>query len=290
MNKRFLTAVLVILNYLPLFCFAQQPRHTPKAFVNYVDTVEFKVSRGDTGYHQTFILSHIAIWDVDDDNRTHVTFQDSILINIAGNYKNGKRNGIFTTYAIAQSDHKKKFRLYEQDYADDQLDGQWRIYNLKGTLIGFDSFEKGKPAGISRRYFIDGKRIIEESELVRNSPVRLARYYGPDNRLQRELSLIDTALNGFCREFYEDGTLMRSAWFRNNLLDGNFKYYYPNGKLWIEQEYKEGKQWTVLGNYTSDGKRRDAGTLKNGNGTVILYNEDGTVREVVKVLNGVEMK
>ena len=36
------------------------------------------------------------------------------------------------------------------------------------------------------------------------------------------------------------------------------------------------------------GNKRDAGTLKNGNGTVILYDEDGTVMEIMTYKNGVE--
>ena len=39
--------------------------------------------------------------------------------------------------------------------------------------------------------------------------------------------------------------------------------------------------------YLSTVQRRKAGTLHNGNGTIIYYNEDGTVREVKTFANGV---
>jgi antitoxin component YwqK of YwqJK toxin-antitoxin module len=41
-----------------------------------------------------------------------------------------------------------------------------------------------------------------------------------------------------------------------------------------------------VANYTEDGQKRDAGTLRNGNGTIIFYDEDGTVREVREYVNG----
>jgi antitoxin component YwqK of YwqJK toxin-antitoxin module len=93
-------------------------------------------------------------------------------------------------------------------------------------------------------------------------------------------------LNGVGREFYENGQLTEEVNFNNDKFHGTRKYFYPNGHLWIEQVFKDGLDWEIVANYTEDGKRRDAGTLKNGNGTVIYYNEDGTVREVSTFVQG----
>ena len=48
------------------------------------------------------------------------------------------------------------------------------------------------------------------------------------------------------------------------MFNGNRKYFYPNGQIWIEEIYKNGRHWTVLGNYSKNGKPRNAGSLKNG--------------------------
>ena len=51
-------------------------------------------------------------------------------------------------------------------------------------------------------------------------------------------------------------------------------------------EYNNGKPWKAISNFDQKGIRRDAGSLKDGNGTLILYNEDGTVRETLTYRNG----
>jgi antitoxin component YwqK of YwqJK toxin-antitoxin module len=55
----------------------------------------------------------------------------------------------------------------------------------------------------------------------------------------------------------------------------------------IEEVYKDGLHWEVIANFAENGARKDAGTLRNGNGATIYYNEDGSVREVATFVNGV---
>ena len=53
---------------------------------------------------------------------------------------------------------------------------------------------------------------------------------------------------------------------------------------------QSGKAWTVIANYDSSGKARNPGTLKEGNGTIIFYEADGTIRESVSYINGEPVK
>ena len=270
--------------------YAQQPKYTHKKFVNYFDTAEFKISHTDNGWTKTYILSHLAIWDVDDNNTTHVFGDEECLINIEGPFKNGKKNGIFTTYVLDSGNHSHRYKVYEQTYINDKLNGQWKVYNLKGTLVSFQTYKNDSLDGISRNYWIDGKTIMHESEYFPGSHKHIEREFTSEGKLQKELSFLGDELSGFCKEYYPDGSLNRTAFFEHGVLNGSFKYYHPGGKLWIDEIYKDGKEWTVLGNYDSNGKSREKGTLKNGNGTVYLYNEDGSLREVLTLINGEEKK
>jgi antitoxin component YwqK of YwqJK toxin-antitoxin module len=90
------------------------------------------------------------------------------------------------------------------------------------------------------------------------------------------------------KKYYDNGTSQEVAEFKDGKFNGVRKYFYPNGQLWIEQTYRNGKSWTVVANYTDKGQKRDAGTLHDGNGTIIFDNEDGTARETKTYMNGDE--
>jgi hypothetical protein len=46
----------------------------------------------------------------------------------------------------------------------------------------------------------------------------------------------------------------------------------------------------VISNYTKDGKRNNPGTIKNGTGTLNLYEPDGKLRETIEYVDGIEKK
>ena len=48
------------------------------------------------------------------------------------------------------------------------------------------------------------------------------------------------------------------------------------------------RPWDLIENFTNKRKRRNDGTLKDGTGTLILYNEDDTIKEVLFFKNGLE--
>ena len=275
---------------LSVYAFTQQPKYTEKHFVSHHDTTEFKpiVPKKD-GFVRTFIISDALIWDTDDNNTTHVKGNAvNALICIEGNYKNGKRDGIFTFFVFDSLDHSKKYKIWEQTFVNDRLNGKWRTFNLKGTMVSYQTYKNDTLKGIARSYWIDGESIMWEQEFFNGPNKFIVREFHKPGILKLERMIENGILNGPAKSFYEDGKLMEEIYFKDGKYDKTRKYYHPNGQLWIEQEYKNGLRWNVIANYDAKGNKRDAGTLKNGNGTVILYNDDGTVRETVTYKNGVE--
>ena len=76
--------------------------------------------------------------------------------------------------------------------------------------------------------------------------------------------------------------------FKNGNLHGSWKYYHKNGRLWTDRQYKNGKLMEILSNCNSHGNPLDAGTLKNGNGTVKVYDESGKLLETLYFKNGIK--
>ena len=99
--------------------------------------------------------------------------------------------------------------------------------------------------------------------------------------------------NGEFRAFYSNGKVSIAVTTKNGARDGIATWYYDNGQ--IEQaalyQYDEkstpiGKRIEILSSFHKDGRIREKGTLKNGNGTWINYNEKGEISAVDTYKNG----
>jgi len=266
---------------------AQQPKYTPKHFVTILDTNEFKITMPkEQGEGHTFVKTRPPLFDVDDDNTTAITFDQEVVVMIEGTILNGKKNGIFTTYLIDSFDHKKLYKIWEQSYKNDSLNGVWKTYNLKGNLVHIENNVNNKLIGIARDYWIDGKIIMGETEYFADTAKRIERKYYNNGNLKSDIRFIHDLANGTGKKYYENGVLKDQVIFKDGKLNGIRTYYYPNGKEWIIEEYKNDKDWTLIANFDSKGNKRNGGTLKNGTGTLIFYDDDTTVREVRTFKNG----
>lgn len=285
------TGLLLLSLGLSFIAHAQNPAYTQKHLVTQPDTIEFKLSGPmKNGIVKSYIQTGISIFDVDDNNTTAVRGDITALLYIESEVKNGKKNGICRQYVIDSLDHKKRYLIGEQTYANDKLNGTWKIYNLKGTVVQFQNFKDDSLNGISRKYWIDGKTIMSEEEYLNGTKKFIARNFFKNGKVSRELMMVNGVPNEEVKEYYETGVLKDKFSVKDGMRDGLRTYYYPDGKPWIETIYKENKSWTVVANYDSKGNKRNAGTLKEGNGTMILYDDDTTVRQTLTFKNGVEQK
>jgi antitoxin component YwqK of YwqJK toxin-antitoxin module len=286
-NTVFPFAIFLLCSLTATRSSAQEPRYTKKHFVSIPDTTEFKVIYPTRdGPVRTYISADPVVWDLDDDSTTFVRGGVNAILCIEGQSKNSKREGVFRFYLIDSTDHSKRYKIWEQTYENDKLNGQWRTYSLRGTLVSFQTFKDDSVNGLTRNFWIDGRTIMDEQEYFNGHNRYIQRDYYKNGKLESETHFENGKGNGTGRKLYENGNPKEEVNLKNGVFDGTRKYYYPNGQLWIEQTYRLGKSWTVIANYTDKGVKRDAGTLHDGNGTIIFYNDDGTVREVVQYVDG----
>ena len=267
---------------------AQQPRYTKKRFVDQDDPKEFvRLVPKKDGLMRTYLLITPEIWDLDDDENTYVKGGEQALVCVEGQYKKGQREGVYTAYLLDSADHKKRYKIWEQTYAGNKLNGQWRIYTLKGGLVRFETYKNDSLDGPARNYWIDGKSIMEERIYFNGKSKYVVKDYSREGVVLEETTMVNDIPNGPAKKYYPNGILMDELMLVNGRPDGTRKYYYPSGKLWVESVMKNGRPWTVIANFTEGGNKRDAGTLKDGNGTMIFYNSDGGIRETVTYKNGI---
>jgi antitoxin component YwqK of YwqJK toxin-antitoxin module len=107
-------------------------------------------------------------------------------------------------------------------------------------------------------------------------------------------------LDGSCKYFDDDGYLTLEKNFKNGILlseyaykfgklNGPEKIYHYNGQLWTERVLFNGKPWEVVSNFDSTGTAMDKGTLKDGFGTIKLYDKKGNLLEVRNYKDGLQV-
>jgi antitoxin component YwqK of YwqJK toxin-antitoxin module len=99
---------------------------------------------------------------------------------------------------------------------------------------------------------------------------------------------VNDMLEGFLK-FYDRGKLIAKIAIKHDIFDGVYTSYHDNGTVWSELLIRQGKRMEILSNYSSDGKSMPKGTLKNGSGTVIRYDEKGNQIAIDHYKNGVKI-
>jgi antitoxin component YwqK of YwqJK toxin-antitoxin module len=172
---------------------------------------------------------------------------------IKRNLKNGKYHGAFIEW---NSDGKVIARF---SYYYDELDGNVKRWDSTGFLIRDKKYRKGTPIGSHKEYY------------YKNKPKKFYNYNNSGKK------------HGLCETWREDGTRKDSVVYNNGTIV-SARYYFDNGKV---RQYAakckdaltyEAVFYAPQGNIT--------GEVKDGNGTYIIYAEDGTIPAEKIVKNG----
>ncbi len=67
---------------------------------------------------------------------------------------------------------------------------------------------------------------------------------------------------------------------------GNVAIKYDNGNVWTERTYENGLLMEVLFNKSIDGSNQDKGTIKKGNGKMLIYDKSSNPIGEFQVNNG----
>jgi|SRR5580693_2521284 antitoxin component YwqK of YwqJK toxin-antitoxin module len=122
------------------------------------------------------------------------------LLCFEGQLKDNKKEGVFNIYLIDSSDHSKRYRIWEQMYSDGKLNGQWRTYTLRGTLVNFQTFKNDSLNGITRNFWIDGKKIMDETEYFNGHNVYILKPFYDNGKVKTEIPYADGKINGIAKK------------------------------------------------------------------------------------------
>ena len=202
-------------------------------------------------------------------------------------YKNGVRNGQEIEFQGYGEEYQRPLAI--QHFANGVEDGigsyyySNRPYNLRWDII----YKQGIMY-VTKQYYESGKMEWTKIDTIINKTtgIYFKQFYENGNLKQSGFFINDTTCEGVLTGYYKNGKIESLTTYKNGNIDGTYKYYYDNGQLWAKRKYSNGKLLEVISNFDPNGKAREKGSLKNGNGTLIMYDDDGNQMEAKEYLNG----
>jgi len=135
-------------------------------------------------------------------------------------------------------------------------------YNKKGYGYSFNDLRKLKPKiDYRKEFYLDGTLKIEG-------------YF------------ISGKKHGKYRTYYANGNQQCDCHFSNGKEDSLQTIHFENGQIWTQRIYKNGTIWEVLSNFNQQGTPMEKGTLKDGTGTLYLYDENAILLKIEYYENG----
>lgn len=172
------------------------------------------------------------------------------------------------------------------DYSAGIRVGFWEFYH-RGVTYAFLQIEYG-PEGVerNRKQFNEQNVLAMEISYNDSDGSKSYKAYYPGGSLYEEGRLINDKQEGVWNQYYEDGALGIVKNFTNGVINGEFKQLYPNGNVKLRLDFLNGRIWNVIEMRDINGNSLDSGSLKNGNGTLISYDDNGNLQQVQNIVDG----
>lgn len=87
---------------------------------------------------------------------------------------------------------------------------------------------------------------------------------------------------------YKDSSIQTKCDLVDGRMNGDYRRYYKNGQIKVIAKYKDDKLDEIINVYDTSGQKLDFGQLKNGNGCVTAFDEDGNLMRKGCYRNGVK--
>ncbi len=237
-----------------------------------------------------------------------------------GSYANGKKQGIFREYnsngeIISSSVYKDDVRVGEGVITGSgKYEGTWKLFYPTGELRAEGEYLSGDKEGKWNYFFITGE-LEQKGNYKKNLPSGEWVWYFKSKEIKRKEYYRRGREDGESMEYDEEGEIVNSgnyidglrtgAWFltigdyeeKGEFIDdekeGEWEgTYKKTGQIYFEGEYSLGVPIKKHIYYFPNGIRKSEGKHEGGerNGDWKFYNEDGTIRLIIRYTNGIESR
>ena len=149
-----------------------------------------------------------------------------------GHYKEGKREGLFTTWV------GDKVKFIETNYKDGNMDGLATTWFLDGNIKAKTHYKNGKKDGSYSSWYKNGQQQVERHNKNDNKSGKWTKWYENGNK-KEEWSRNDSG--SFQTLWHDNGQKMQEGNFNiNGIMDGLWTHWYSDGELYAKRTYKDG--------------------------------------------------
>jgi antitoxin component YwqK of YwqJK toxin-antitoxin module len=207
------------------------------------------------------------------------------------NYNMGIKDGKEIIYQGYGIEYQKPFIIRHWENDIENGIGEIYDYNSPYNLQKTYNAVNGQ-MWLMEAYYPNGQLQIKYTDtIIKGQKLKYFKEYFESGQLKGTgFYLNGEQLFGIRMNFYENGKTESIANYADGKLNGNYKYFHDNEQLWTERIYKGGYLLEVNSNYNRKGKRNNPGTIKNGTGTVNIYDTDGKLTKTKDYVDGQEKK
>lgn len=183
-----------------------------------------------------------------------------------------------TSDTVPSGEYKKYYFSNNQLKAEGtevngKREGSWKFYYENGQLMQKDFYKNGKAEGDEVSYHPNGK-FLGTVVYKNGNVIRIKDFFDNTGKITNYNG------TGYVVFYHTNGALNSKIYYKNGSRDGEATWYHPNGQLDQKAIYKYsatdplGLRWEVISSYDKYGVEREKGTLKNGTGSWISYDEN----------------
>lgn len=162
---------------------------------------------------------------------------------------------------------------FAQPVAPNKLDGngsrtgKWVIllnesnYVTKDTALAthyyLATYKKGKPAGITKEYSMQGTLLWEGAlrSIIPDTIDGIAKGYYPNGNVEYKYQYVDGIMQGMATQYFENGAVKWTCNYTDDFPDGTYTEYYSDGKLHRKGTVVHGKKNGFFQFYRADGTK-----------------------------------
>jgi len=225
------------------------------------------------------------------ERKKRTNYTNGLITEKSTYYENGRKmvTGTFDK-------NEKKHGIWEQyydywglklkgEYHHGSKHGQWKYYTDSGKLKKIENYKTGKRISkweCDSVYNQGGDSVDNAKDASEHATEEVVEIVEEDV-VKEAADAIDASsyygnrLNGEWKFYNEKGKCIEKGNYSDDKKDGKWTYYYDNEQLKKEEFWFKDKLLEITSHFDNKGEPIKRGTLKEGYGTVLDHNVDGTV-------------